>query len=131
MSDEFIRIKDIGRDRRRKQIKILGKGFLTVSKAFGKGFAETARSTARAFTGGTQEEQIARLMKQEEKLKLRVKVSKQRAKLARLKRKSGSGFGGFQDFATKLSKTEFGKKGLGGDISLGKKRKGKRTDFMF
>lgn len=130
MSGEFIGIKDIGRDRKKKQLKVLGKGALTVSKAFAKGFSETAKSTARAFSGGTQEEQIARLREQETKLKLKLKVSRQRVKLARLRKKTGSGFAGFQDFATKVSKTRIARGELGGTVLKRRKKKGRRISMF-
>lgn len=130
MSGEFIGLKDIGRDRKRKQLKVLGKGVLTISKAFGKGFADTAKSTARAFAGGTQEEQLTRLRGQETKLKLKLKVSRKRAKLARLRKKTGSGFAGFQDFATKVSKTHIARGELGGTVLKRRKKKGRRISMF-
>ena len=129
MSDEFIELKGIGRDRRKKQLRGFGRKVLTGSKAFGKGFAETARSTAKAFTGGSQQEQIARLKGQEAKLKLKLKVSRQRTKLTRLRRKAGVGFEGFRNFATKVSKTRIAQGELGGTVFKGKRRK--RNDFLF
>lgn len=119
MKDNYIHLKKLKGHIRKQKFKKIGKGLAYGAGILGKEVMTVNKAVLKkAFKKPTMED----LKRQEEKLKAQVRVSQQKAKLAKLKAKTGTGaFGKFQKFATDLSKLKIAK-GVDSGFKPGKKK---------